>query len=297
VPAPLNEFWRGELAEVRDRFDTAESIFGHIHDAATDDQLRNDAAQYAYSAALSAGRLARATQWRHAQATAAAGVGVASAAIDEATDLAIIAGWFRDDSKRALAILDSALRVAPLQNLPPISRPYAALAHVYSLAGRADRAKEMLAAFDESRKTQARWDDEIVRHSMAGEIALAERSYDTAIREFRSAEAGCAGCVLPDLGRAYDLSGNADSAIAAFSRFVDQHRIAYDYVPVVAAEYSAGVYKRLGELYEAKGDREKAASYYTKFLEQWKNADPELQPKVADVRKRLARLSDTEGKR
>jgi hypothetical protein len=56
----------------------------------------------------------------------------------------------------------------------------------------------------------------------------------------------------------------------------------------------AGTYKRLGELYEAKGDREKAASYYLQFVTLWKNADPELQPKVAEVRRRLARLSDLE---
>ena len=155
----------------------------------------------------------------------------------------------------------------------------------------------MLAGFDESRKTQSRWTDAYDRHAMAGEIALAERSYDTAIREFRSAENLCPGCILPDLGRAYDLTGNADSAIAAFSRFDAQHRLTYAYVPLVAAEFSAGVYKRLGELYESKGDRENAARYYARFLEQWKNADPELQAKVADVRKRLTRLSDTEARR
>ena len=297
LPSPLGDIWRGELAEVRDRFDSAEAVFGHIHDAATEDQLRNDAAQLAYSAALSAGRLGRAEKWRHSEATAAAAAGIATAGLDEAIDQATIAGWFRDDPKRALAIADSALRAEPLQKFPAISRPYAALAHVYALAGRPDRAKEMLAGFDESRKTQSRWTDDYTRHAMAGEIALAERSYDTAIREFRSAENLCPGCILPDLGRAYDLSGKPDSAIAAFSRFDEQHRLTYAYIPTVAAEYSAGVYKRLGELYEAKGDRENAARYYARFLEQWKNADPELQPKVAEVRQRLARLSDTEAKR
>jgi tetratricopeptide (TPR) repeat protein len=56
----------------------------------------------------------------------------------------------------------------------------------------------------------------------------------------------------------------------------------------------AGMYKRLGELYEAKGDREKAVGHYLKFVELWKNADPELQPKVAAVKQRLARLEDAE---
>ena len=54
---------------------------------------------------------------------------------------------------------------------------------------------------------------------------------------------------------------------------------------------SPGTYKRLGELFEAKGDREKAATYFSRFIELWKNADPELQPKVADAKRRLANLS------
>src|SRR5256885_3560331 len=54
--------------------------------------------------------------------------------------------------------------------------------------------------------------------------------------------------------------------------------------------YLAGIYKRLGEIYEAKNDLPRAASYYSKFLDLWKNADPALQPKVQDVKRRLAAI-------
>jgi hypothetical protein len=47
---------------------------------------------------------------------------------------------------------------------------------------------------------------------------------------------------------------------------------------------------RLGELYEAKADTKTAATYYASFLDLWKNADPELQPKVQDVKRRLAAI-------
>jgi hypothetical protein len=60
------------------------------------------------------------------------------------------------------------------------------------------------------------------------------------------------------------------------------------------AAYLAGIEKRLGELYEAKNDRAKALDHYGKFVELWKNADPELQPKVAEVRKRMTRLRAAE---
>jgi hypothetical protein len=63
---------------------------------------------------------------------------------------------------------------------------------------------------------------------------------------------------------------------------------------LTGAVYTAGVHKRLGELYEAKGDREKALSHYLAFIALWKDADPVLQPKVAEVKARVARMKDSE---
>jgi hypothetical protein len=55
--------------------------------------------------------------------------------------------------------------------------------------------------------------------------------------------------------------------------------------------------KRTGELYEARGDVANAVKHYKDFVETWKGADAELQPKVAEVRRRIARLSDAEQRR
>ena len=52
--------------------------------------------------------------------------------------------------------------------------------------------------------------------------------------------------------------------------------------------------RRLGELYAARGDVSKAYANYAAFVDLWKNADPELQPKVAEVRARIARLRAAE---
>jgi eukaryotic-like serine/threonine-protein kinase len=86
------------------------------------------------------------------------------------------------------------------------------------------------------------------------------------------------------LGRAYDLANMPDSAIAMFERYLATPFFGR---PRADARYLAGVYKRLGELYDASGDRERAAAYYRKFLDLWKDADPELQPRVTEVRRRL----------
>ena len=78
-----------------------------------------------------------------------------------------------------------------------------------------------------------------------------------------------------------------------FERYVDALDPLRELVDDV---YIAGIHKRLGELYEAKGDWQQAMSHYSKFVELWKNVDGPLQPKVAEVRAKLARLSKIEGK-
>ena len=49
-------------------------------------------------------------------------------------------------------------------------------------------------------------------------------------------------------------------------------------------------YLRMGELYEERGQLGPAVEYYDKFVTLWQDADPNLQPVVADVRGRIARL-------
>lgn len=90
-----------------------------------------------------------------------------------------------------------------------------------------------------------------------------------------------------DLGRAFDQAHLADSAIANFERYIDTpqlNRLPWD------ATYLAAILRRLGELYEAKGNRTKAIEYYERFVGLWRNADPELKPRVAEVRQRIESL-------
>jgi len=84
----------------------------------------------------------------------------------------------------------------------------------------------------------------------------------------------------------------ADSAIVYFEKFfssTNDLRGAVDFV------MRGPALRRLGELYEAKGERAKATHYYQEFVNLWKNADPEFQPQVAEIRKRLARMDKTSG--
>lgn len=49
-------------------------------------------------------------------------------------------------------------------------------------------------------------------------------------------------------------------------------------------------HRRRGELHEERGAAADAARHYARFVEIWRDADPELQPVVRDVRDRLGRL-------
>jgi tetratricopeptide (TPR) repeat protein len=223
--------------------------------------------------------------------------------IEAAIDDGIIDTWFLQRNARAVARLDSAFAATKLP--PPIvdQQPYFDAAMLYALAGRADRARAMIARLDEIPDTTIKRSLQVGRHWAMAEIAIAERRPRDAIVEIRQADSlpdgpsdDCARCTYAALGRAFDLAGMADSARYWFERYLATPSWRPT-EPRGDPQYLAGTYKRLGELYEARGDRQKAVSYYTKFVELWKNADPELQPKVAEVRRALARLDVEAGVR
>ena len=98
----------------------------------------------------------------------------------------------------------------------------------------------------------------------------------------------CAICGVAELALALDRAGQADSAIVAYERFVALP------APVRAVgpddAFLALSLERLGQLYDERGDWEKAAEYYARFVELWKEADPELQPRVQAAQQRLEEI-------
>jgi hypothetical protein len=50
--------------------------------------------------------------------------------------------------------------------------------------------------------------------------------------------------------------------------------------------------RRIGELHEQAGERAEALGAYRRLLDLWDQADPPLQPVVADVRARRAVLTE-----
>lgn len=92
------------------------------------------------------------------------------------------------------------------------------------------------------------------------------------------------------LARAFDALANADSALAHYIAATRTERDCCFPTAAAIALPLAPVYRRIGELAETRGDVKTAQHYYGAFLALWEQADPVLQPQVANVRARVERL-------
>jgi eukaryotic-like serine/threonine-protein kinase len=280
-----------DLLIISGQLDSARQIAAGIATRTTDPSLRANLQQSMAYTELARGRVREGLQTIRQAARASAERGARAAALQPGLMTAFAEAWYFGRRESAAAKLDSALTASPLASIPPLDRPHFEAGMAAAQAGRIDQAKSMASALESN--ATGEYIEQQRLHILRSFIAAAERQYDVAIREARAADVGrCNECALPVIALMYDLAGQPDSAVVAFERYLaDQTTYMRDYVDAI---YLAGTYKRLGELWEQKGDAKKAASYYAKFVELWKNADPELQPKVTEVRGRLARLAAAE---
>jgi tetratricopeptide (TPR) repeat protein len=182
----------------------------------------------------------------------------------------------------------------------PKDRPYAFVATLYAWAGQPQKAREVWARFSSEDPAGAKAPGSRPGNDgIMGEIALAERKYDEALKRFRAADVGedgalqgCEECAYFNYARVFDGAGQKDSALTYYERYlgVSPGQRSQDWLSLAQTE------RRLGELYEERKDRPSAITHYSAFVDLWKNADPELQPLVATVRSRLSDLVSKEGK-
>jgi len=284
------------LASARGDYDSAEATIRALRNARRSSGFlqATTSGQLAALAALR-GRLGQAGQHLREAMTAESNPS-ATDYLTRALQLATLEVVLRGAPTRGLRIVEDALSRHPLAAIDPLERPYLQLADVYALAGRPDRAAVVLAELERAVAPELRRFYEPFRQGALGRAALARGNYREAISALRQAAEGvCDLCPLPPLGRAYELAGETDSAMTVYERYVTTPR-AYRVIGVGRnigsdAYFLAGIYQRLGELHEERGHRAKAIDYYGRFVDLWKDADPELQPRVAEARRRIIRLS------
>src|SRR5439155_140171 len=182
--------------------------------------------------------------------------GVASSYVVGAIRRGLLDLRYRHRPLAALSAVEAALGRHPLTSIPTLNRPYSALAAFYAEAGRPEAARRLLAEYE-------RLVPERTRRGHPGQLAAA-----------------------------YERARHPDSALAVYERSVTAGGVRAPLVlfdPVDARAFAATL-QRLGTLYAARSDHAKARDYYGRFVDLWKDADPELQPLVADARAALKRL-------
>ncbi len=184
--------------------------------------------------------------------------------------------------------IDSALDRYPLEEIPPLDRPVAWAASLYAQAGDTDAATALLTAQREQLGPLA--DRKRVGLAEAEAwIDVAEGRYSEALPVLRTADRGygCDICIDRALGMAFDLSGQPDSAVAYYERYLAPKQ---NWRAFVDASWRGWTLERLGQLYDDMGDLEQAAGYYAAFVELWQDADPELQPRVQAAQARIEEI-------
>ena len=282
-------FVSGDFARLRALTDTAMRLGGEARARAG---LRG-----ARSLALLDGRL-RAWAAVVAEQRAGDGTPASAAALADIFYETVVVG----PSPRLSARLDSVIAAIPFKDLPMVDRPYLQSAELLARTGGPDKARKIIARYEaEVTDTALRRDQAAELHNALGEIALAAGKPRDALVEFRRGDVGydgapadeCAACLFFNLARAYDAAGVADSAALMFEQYLATPfwlKMRGDLDPVRVP----AIRERLGQIYEATGKTDKAIENDRAFIELWKNADPELQPRVADARRRLARLTPVE---
>ncbi|MFQ5704892.1 MAG: tetratricopeptide repeat protein, partial [Gemmatimonadales bacterium] len=238
--------------------------------------------------ALLRGKVTEAERYRRDQLQAIEGRGLQSEYVSASVIMARGEAFVKGDMEAGTNQVEAALRKYPLDSLAVPDRPYGFLIGFYARAGKLEQAKNLLRQFESEIPDKSR-EDALTFAWSEGLVALAEGRGTEAIQLIRqhADQSNCDLCALPDLARAYDVAGQADSALAVYERYANTsapYRLFFDRTELPVS------YRRLGELYEQRGDNDKAVEYYDRFVTLWKDADPELQPQVKDVRDRIARL-------
>jgi len=290
---PLRPFLRGFLALAQRHYDSAEVAARSLAETSRDPTWESSAAGTLAAINLVRGRLGAAEAQLRRAMLFDEQRGVPGRSIDDAIMIAVMDVHYRNSPDAARREVEEALRRHPLATIPAEDRSYLGLAWLYADAGHPDRARQLLAEYEATVPEGVRRGQPF-RYGAAAQIAFAEGRIQDAIRGYRKwyDEDACSVCGLFPLGRAYERAGERDSALAVYERAVTTP----GYLRAFEEDATLGpTYRRLGELYEERGQLDKARDYYGRFLDLWKDADPELQPLVRDVRQRLVTLTRETG--
>jgi tetratricopeptide (TPR) repeat protein len=277
-------FSKGDFATARARADSL--------GAADDPGWRENSRMKRSALAVIHGRLAEAERGYREVMDLQTARGAADSYYSPLTEWLLSVVQVQAQPARMVHLLDSVLALHPIEALPPYNRPYLLIAMLYAKAGEPDRAERLIHEWQQAvSEVEQRASDD--GPGTLGMVALARGRYAEAIAGFRAsaAKSVCGVCWQYETGQAFEGLQQPDSALASYEAVATRPDTWW---PTDRVARLLPAYSRLGEMYEARGDRAKALEYYGRFAELWKDAGPELQPRVAEVRKRIAELAAKE---
>lgn len=192
----------------------------------------------------------------------------------------------RIDSARAA--FERAVRSPVMTALADSVRPDMMLGVASAMLGDADGVRRAREGWD--RHTLSGSEPEWVSDLWDARLAEAEGRWRDAAQIYGRVHRArhCNPCGSFFAARLWERAGEPDSALAWYRQGVES--------PVTEEDFEDGylypvALRRLGALYEERGDTAAALDYSGRFAALWREADPELQPIVAEVRERIARLA------
>jgi tetratricopeptide (TPR) repeat protein len=294
---PLVQTWPSLIAAVRGEFDRASQLSTAAlpRVASSRTAVINLRGMDAQVSAIR-GKIRESLGYRREQRERQMQAGGSTARLDVVLDSVSLTAVVLEQRERARRMLDQSLLRVPVESIAAIDRNYTLLMSIASQVGDVARAKKWHAESRVVHEAYGRPFDRPARESYEDAmLAMAEGRNRDALASLERSEAqklprtdvlGAAKFLVLDR---LQLADSAIGAGEAYLTLTHQLRSSQD------ALYLAGIRQRLGELYESKGDFDKALLHYTAFVELWKDADPELQLRVRDVRSRIERIQRRRG--
>ena len=161
----------------------------------------------------------------------------------------------------------------------------------YSLAGRYEAAEALLPRLDSLAATGATFP---IDGNARALLALAEGNPKAALEHLERARVRDYGVVRVMsrilTGDSYAALGETERAVETYEGLLTSYRVNWRDSDLWAVLLPLA-HERLGSSYLALADTARAVQHLEAFAEMWKDADPELQPRVTAARERAAELS------
>ncbi len=204
--------------------------------------------------------------------------------------------WVRGDREAAVRQAEDLLASPGMDSVDVSDRPYPQIALVLATAGKPQEAGRLIGRFEQEGIPDLEFYQQPLLLSARGFIELANGNGSEAVTLLRRAQqlAICQACLGALRGIVFEGASMPDSALAAYEAYIDtgwadRYQFGQNAIPndpfflVFSHEHAA-------RLAEQLGDADRARLHWARVAELWKDADPELQPRVQEARRNVERL-------